>query len=130
MVYRIGNAYRFDAAHHLEDLPEGHKCMRPHGHTYVVEVTIEAPQVDPIAGWVMDYDDLNRIVKLSLDAAYDHYDLNAQGIKQPTAENIARLLFESLEPQIINFTGYGSMGKLTLVRVREGANTSWAEYQP
>lgn len=35
-MYRIGKRFMFEAAHHLPDLPEGHKCARLHGHSYTV----------------------------------------------------------------------------------------------
>lgn len=39
-MYRIGKLFRFEAAHHLSDLPEGHKCARLHGHSYTVEISV------------------------------------------------------------------------------------------
>ena len=31
----------FDAAHHLDGLPVGHRCARMHGHTYAVDVVFD-----------------------------------------------------------------------------------------
>ncbi|MGB1561182.1 MAG: 6-pyruvoyl trahydropterin synthase family protein, partial [Sinimarinibacterium flocculans] len=33
--------FRFEAAHLLPKVPEGHKCARLHGHSYQVRITIE-----------------------------------------------------------------------------------------
>ena len=38
--------FRFEAAHRLPKVPEGHKCARLHGHSYRVRITIEG-DVDP-----------------------------------------------------------------------------------
>ena len=32
---------RFEAAHHLPEVPAAHKCSNVHGHSYRVRVTIE-----------------------------------------------------------------------------------------
>ena len=37
---RITQAFTFEAAHHLPNVPEGHKCGRLHGHSYRVEVHV------------------------------------------------------------------------------------------
>ncbi|MGA0420428.1 MAG: 6-pyruvoyl trahydropterin synthase family protein, partial [Phycisphaerales bacterium] len=34
---------RFEAAHRLPRVPEGHKCGRLHGHSFRVTVTIAGP---------------------------------------------------------------------------------------
>ena len=38
MSHTIGKRFSFEAGHRLGGLPEGHKCARPHGHSYTVEV--------------------------------------------------------------------------------------------
>ena len=38
--------FRFEAAHSLPNVPEGHKCARLHGHSFFVRLTITG-DVDP-----------------------------------------------------------------------------------
>ena len=37
---RIGRTYRFESAHHLPLVPEGHKCKNMHGHNYRMDVVV------------------------------------------------------------------------------------------
>ncbi len=38
--------FTFEAAHHLPHVPEGHKCGRLHGHSFMVRLEITG-EVDP-----------------------------------------------------------------------------------
>lgn len=46
--------FTFEAAHHLPHVPEGHKCGRLHGHSFMVRLEITG-EVDPIPGgsWIL-----------------------------------------------------------------------------
>lgn len=80
--------FTFDAAHRLENLPEGHKCARVHGHTYRLTVYAEGP-LDPRIGWIVDFAQINGVTK-EVIAPLDHHLLNdVPGSKQPTTEHIA-----------------------------------------
>lgn len=91
--------FSFDAAHFLPHVPEGHKCKRMHGHTYIIEVLTEGP-VDEQAGWVHDLAD----IKIHLDPILkqlDHYTLNdIEGLENPTVENISRWIWKRLKPNL------------------------------
>jgi 6-pyruvoyltetrahydropterin/6-carboxytetrahydropterin synthase len=39
----LAKTYRFEAAHWLPHVPEGHKCGRPHGHSYEISVHVAGP---------------------------------------------------------------------------------------
>jgi len=45
--------FQFEAAHHLPNVPAGHKCGRLHGHSFLVRLEITG-EVDAHTGWVMD----------------------------------------------------------------------------
>ncbi len=84
---RICRQYKFDSAHRLPHVPEGHKCSRLHGHTYILEVFVEGEINDK--GWVIDFADIDVVVK-PIIKQLDHYYLNEiSGLENPTAENIA-----------------------------------------
>jgi 6-pyruvoyltetrahydropterin/6-carboxytetrahydropterin synthase len=88
---------RFEAAHHLPRAPQGHKCRRTHGHSYVVEVVIEGP-VDPDSGWLLDYGVIKEALA-PLHAALDHHCLNdVPGLENPTSENLAAWIWIRLAP--------------------------------
>jgi 6-pyruvoyltetrahydropterin/6-carboxytetrahydropterin synthase len=122
-VFRIDKTFTFAAAHHVPGLPEGHKCGRPHGHTWNVTVTVASAELrEP--GFVTDFADLKPFGDY-IDVELDHQDLNELLDFPPTSERIALHLAEwfiaSLEPQI--------GGELVSVRVAESP-TSGATYFP
>ena len=122
-MYRIGRRFTFDAAHHLDGLPDGHKCSRQHGHTYTVEVELAAADLAP-PGFVTDFADLAPLGTY-LDTHFDHRDLNDILAIQPTSENLARHLYDwcaaNLQAKV--------RGAIAAVRVHE-TPASWAEYRP
>ena len=96
---RIFKTFRFESAHRLPHVPEGHKCGRLHGHSYVVEVHVEGP-VGRTSGWVVDFADLETAWK-PLDEALDHRLLNeVEGLENPTSENLARWVWTKLKPRL------------------------------
>ena len=121
MTFTIARQFSFAAAHHLDGLPEGHKCARLHGHTYTVEIRLTASDLDD-AGFVADFAELEPF-KGYLDAELDHRHLNEVLPVQPSCENIARYLYGWCQDNL----EHGHM--LTAVRVSESAFT-WAEYTP
>ena len=54
MRARLIKEFRFEAAHTLPSLPEGHKCRQMHGHSFKVEIAVEG-EVDEEIGWVYDH---------------------------------------------------------------------------
>ena len=86
---KIGRIYRFEAAHFLPLVPDGHKCKNMHGHNYKVEVTVDGSLASLANGFVMDFADLDSIV-LPIIKTLDHTVLNnVAGLENPTAEIIA-----------------------------------------
>jgi 6-pyruvoyltetrahydropterin/6-carboxytetrahydropterin synthase len=122
-VYRIGKTFSFEAAHHLPTLPDGHKCSRPHGHSYTVEVTVTAGELTG-PGFAADFADLAP-VRAHLALRFDHQDLNQVLATEPTSENMARHLFEWCKDNV----PLPGSARMESVRVSETAST-WAEYRP
>ncbi|MBB8590211.1 6-carboxytetrahydropterin synthase, partial [Escherichia coli] len=48
--------FTFEAAHRLPNVPNGHKCGRLHGHSFVVRLEITG-EVDKHTGWIIDFAD-------------------------------------------------------------------------
>jgi 6-pyruvoyltetrahydropterin/6-carboxytetrahydropterin synthase len=95
MPTRIAKSFTFDAAHRLTAVPADHPCGRLHGHTYTVTLALEG-EPDPEAGWLMDFGEIGRAFRPIL-GELDHACLNdLPGLENPTAERLARWLFDRL----------------------------------
>ncbi|HSD21939.1 MAG TPA: 6-carboxytetrahydropterin synthase QueD [Anaeromyxobacter sp.] len=93
---RLDVEFYFAAAHRLPRY-EG-PCFRMHGHNYRFFVGLEG-EVDPRTGMIADFGEVKRIVQEQVLARVDHRDLN-DVLENPTAENIARWIWEVLEPHV------------------------------
>ncbi len=71
-----------------------------HGHNYEIEVTIRG-EADPETGMVIDLKQLKEIMRSEVEARFDHRNLNedSEYFRElpPTAENLARVIFELLD---------------------------------
>lgn len=123
-MFVISKRFTFDASHQLHGLPEGHKCMRLHGHTYTAEVELSAGELDAV-GMVLDYAELAPI-KQYIDRCLDHRHLNDLLLDvNPTAENLAKYLYDVTR----DLLGADALGCCLAVGVSETANT-WAWFRP
>lgn len=105
-IYR---EFTFEAAHRLPNVPEGHKCARLHGHSYLAVVHVAGP-VGEETGWVQDFGDIKAVFK-PLEEQLDHHYLNeVPGLENPTSEVLAKWIWDRLVEELPN---------LTEVRVRE-----------
>lgn len=97
MKYEIYVESQFSSAHYLR-MYKG-KCENLHGHNWKVGVYIGAQKLNSI-GMVLDFKDLKKILKKVLDKL-DHKLLNKEvnffKTNQPTAENIARYIYENIK---------------------------------
>ena len=117
-MMKITQAFTFEAAHRLPNVPETHRCFRMHGHSYRVELQL-AGEVDPTSGFVVDFFDVEAAFGPVL-LRLDHYCLNeVPGLENPTAENIAVWIWRETKP---------ALPQLSSVKVFETPN-SWAEYE-
>lgn len=92
----IFREFTFEAAHRLPQAPAGHKCTRLHGHSYRVEVHVSG-EVDPTAGWVMDFADIKSAFQPLHDQLDHHYLNEVPGLENPTSENLARWIWHRLD---------------------------------
>ena len=110
----IGREYHFDAAHYLPGMPEGHKCARMHGHTYIIKVFVHGGP-DKTTGMVIDHDFIDTAWKQTCFNLVDHRVLNeVVGLEVPTYENLAMWIWGQME------TTAAMTGKLCEVYVQEG----------
>lgn len=133
MVYVTRKAH-FSAAHRLNNPTFSDerndavfdKCNNPrgHGHNYTIEVTV-AGVPDPLTGYVIDLKKLAALMEELILEKVDHKHLNydvpeLRGVI-PTAENIAVIFWQILEPKITE-------GSLHSIRVYESDN-NFVEYR-
>lgn len=93
----IVKKFTFEAAHYLPNVPEGHKCRRLHGHSFLIEIHVEG-EVDPNLGWVMDLGEIKQRFQPLYDSLDHHYLNEIEGLENPTSENIARWLWGRTKP--------------------------------
>ena len=120
-MYEITVRSKFSAAHQIRGY--GGKCEELHGHNWAVEATGQSPDINE-TGMVMDFAELKKALGKLL-ALFDHKFINdLPQFKEinPTSENIARLIYKSLEKSVT-----AQNIDLSSVTVWE-SDTSWATY--
>ena len=99
MKAELVKTFRFEAAHSLTGVPDGHKCRRIHGHSYRLDVHVEGP-VDGTTGMVMDFHEIQKAVKPVLEQL-DHRLLNdIPGLENSTSEILCRYFWDRLKPAL------------------------------
>ena len=98
-MMRIYKDFSFEAAHHLPNVPEDHKCRRLHGHSFQVRIEV-AGNTDPAAGWVMDYSELKAHFEPIYQQLDHHYLNEIKGLENPTSENLAKWIWQALKPAL------------------------------
>ena len=141
----ITRRLEFDAGHRIPD----HKsqCRHLHGHRYAIEITLSGEVIEqqgnPANGMVMDFSEVKALAKRHLVDLWDHAflawseDRTVLGFLEsipghktvilpsvPTAENLARMAFDILDP--VYRDTYGNHLQLERVRLYETPNC-WAD---
>jgi len=113
MKVKISRKAHFNAAHRLyrpdwsfeKNEEVFGKCNNPkfHGHNYDLIVSVTG-EIDAATGYVMDMKELKDLIKEHVEEAMDHKNLNMEVPEfkniNPTAENIAVIIFNKLRPHI------------------------------
>lgn len=113
MKVKISRKAHFNAAHRLyrkdwDDAKNDQvfgKCNNPnfHGHNYELIVSVNG-EIDSDTGFVMDMKVLKDLIKDEVEDALDHKNLNLEVPEfrelNPTAENIAVVIWNKLRPHI------------------------------
>lgn len=110
---KVSRRAHFNAAHRLynpawtdeKNAEVFGKCSNPkyHGHNYEMIVSLFG-EVDPVTGFVYDLGKLRELIKKEVEHPFDHKNLNEEVAEfknlNPTAENIAIVVFEKLRNHI------------------------------
>ena len=117
-MFKITKKFECCLGHFLEGLPSTHPCSMVHGHNYVITVELSSNKLNS-TGFVVDYRELEAIKKW-IDGNMDHKMLNSVFLFNPTAENIAKHLYDTFKDLY---------PELTAVEVSETPKTN-ARYEP
>lgn len=99
MSHELVRTYRFEAAHWLPRVPEGHRCRALHGHSYEVDVHVRGA-LDAELGWVIDYAAIDQVLDPLINTL-DHRCLNEiDGLANPTSELLAQWLWALAAPKL------------------------------
>lgn len=121
MSLTVMRRLRFNCGHRLLNYPG--KCAHFHGHNYVADIYVRADQQDEL-GRVIDFSVLKKLFGGWLDEHWDHsfllWEADTNGLAairmveperyfvmpfNPTAENMARYLLETVAPGLMEGTG-------------------------
>ncbi|NDW18864.1 6-carboxytetrahydropterin synthase [Dysgonomonas sp. 216] len=97
-MFKISKQFAFSASHTLSGLSSDHPCTRLHGHNYVVTVHLKSAELNNV-GFVKDYREL-QYIKDYIDSNLDHRHLNDVFNFNPSAENIAKHLFDIFKKEL------------------------------
>jgi 6-pyruvoyltetrahydropterin/6-carboxytetrahydropterin synthase len=109
----VGRKVHFNAAHRLNNSHWSEeknrkvfgKCNNPnyHGHNYILEAKIKG-KIDPETGYVIDMGLLKELLEKEIVERFDHKNLNLDvdlfAHLNPTAENIAIVIYNLIKPKI------------------------------
>mgnify|MGYP003605375587 FL=1 len=113
MKVTVNRKAHFNAAHRLfnqnwsdeKNFEVFGKCSYPHyhGHNYEIIVAVKG-EVDPETGFVMNLDELRKIIEVEVEDYLDHKNLNVdiEEFKSvnPTAENIVILIWDKIRAKL------------------------------
>jgi len=109
VVYYIYKEVHFSAAHQLREY--NGKCENLHGHNWKVRAFLKSKELDSL-GMVEDFSLLKKRLNDILDTLDHHFlnDVPPFDIINPSAENIAKFLFDELKKN-------WSTGRVTVAKV-------------
>ncbi|RSK39208.1 6-pyruvoyl trahydropterin synthase family protein [Mangrovimonas spongiae] len=113
MKVTVSRKAHFNAAHRLnrkdwDDVKNKAvfgKCNNPnfHGHNYELIVSVTG-NINPETGYVIDIKELKELIRVEIEEAFDHKNLNLEVPEfkelNPTAENISVVIYNKLKPKL------------------------------
>ena len=93
----------FSSGHYLRNYHG--KCENPHGHNYKVRVTLIGKELDA-SGMLLDFKMLKEVMRPVIDRI-DHQmlnDLEPFTILNPSAENLARYIYQQTNVQLFEMS--------------------------
>ncbi len=94
-MIEIFKEIRFEAAHRLPNVAEGHKCARLHGHSFKVEIHVSG-EPGSESGWLVDFSEIDAAFKPLYEKLDHHYLNDVEGLENPTSEVLARWIWDNM----------------------------------
>jgi 6-pyruvoyltetrahydropterin/6-carboxytetrahydropterin synthase len=94
----IWRRFRFEAAHQLPNVPQGHQCGRMHGHGFEVILHADQALVDQDMG--IDFDALGAHWQPLHEVLHLACLNDIPGLENPTSEHLAAWIWRRLKPQL------------------------------
>ena len=107
-MYTVTKRIEVSGAHHLE-LNYESKCSNLHGHNWIIDISMRSKTLDA-NGMVMDFSH----IKKSICDALDHKYINDVVPYNPTAENIAKWICDTLGPKCFRVIVQESEGNVAM----------------
>ncbi len=99
LTFEIEKDFKFEASHYFEHDDANDVFKKIHGHSFAGSVRIEG-EAQADKGWVKDLWKIEQIISETI-APLDHTILNdVEGLEQPALEQIAKWIFDRLEPKL------------------------------
>jgi 6-pyruvoyl tetrahydropterin synthase/QueD family protein len=117
---KLSKIFQIESAHRLPHVPDGHKCGRIHGHSFKITIKVKG-EIDPEAGWLIDYADLKVAFKPLYDQLDHNYLNDIKGLENPTSENLGLWVIK-------NFKFNHPSAKLYAVKINETCNSACTVY--
>lgn len=123
-MYELTVRSAFEAAHFIRGYAG--KCSRLHGHNWNIEAVVRGENLDSL-GMLVDF----KILKAELNRILDKFDhrflneLETFAEENPTAENLAREIFEQLAASDI----FSDSTRLCAIKVFESPNSCVTYYE-
>lgn len=101
-MFEIEKTFKFEAGHQL--IHHDGKCSTPHGHSYSLSVRVRGIALNdsgPKKNMILDFCEISKAVAPLINDYLDHKWLNdTLESDSPTAEYIARWIFQKLKPRL------------------------------
>ncbi len=123
-MFQVSVEESFSAGHALRGYKG--KCENPHGHNYKVRVTLEGPALDSV-GLLYDFVHLKQIIHQAIHGV-DHKflnDLPPFDVINPSAENIAKYLYDETSKQMRQQPNGARIASITVWETDQTAATYW-----
>ncbi|SUM73664.1 6-pyruvoyl tetrahydrobiopterin synthase [Staphylococcus saccharolyticus] len=121
--FELNKDFNFSAAHYIPCEDAG-ICIRTHGHTYFVNLTIAGDSLDH-NGFLVNFSDLKKLVH----DQFDHYLLNDLALfkdKRPSTEVVAQTIYQIVQN---NLNNKANQPQCVQVYLRE-TPTSYVVFRP
>src|SRR6202453_3245840 len=121
-MYEVSVDETFAAAHNLRGYKG--KCENLHGHNYKVRVTLSGKEVDSV-GLLYDFVHLKQVIQ-EVIRSLDHKYLNELppfDTLNPSAENIARHIYDRTAQQLPNAPNAAAISSVTVWETETSAAT-------